>query len=31
VLDTNGVLERKEKIHGEERERDILSEKRVCQ
>jgi transposase len=31
VQDTNGMLERKEKIHGEELEREILSEKRVCQ
>jgi hypothetical protein len=30
VRDTNGLLKRKEKKHGEEGEREILSEKRVC-
>jgi hypothetical protein len=31
VQDTNGMLERKEKEHGEEGEREILPEKQVCQ
>jgi hypothetical protein len=31
MQDTNGILERKEKKHGEEGEREILPEKRVCQ
>jgi hypothetical protein len=31
MQDSDGMLERKEKEHGEEAEREILSEKRVCQ
>jgi hypothetical protein len=31
VQDTDGMLERKEKEHGEEREIELPPEKRVCQ
>jgi hypothetical protein len=31
VPDTNGMLERKEKEHGEEVAREVLPEERVCQ
>jgi hypothetical protein len=31
VQDTNGMLKGKEKEHGEEDEREILPDKRVCQ
>jgi hypothetical protein len=31
VQDTDGMLERKEKEHGEEREIELSPEKRVCQ
>jgi hypothetical protein len=31
VQDTDGMLERKEKEYGEEEEKEILPEERICQ
>jgi hypothetical protein len=31
VQDTDGMLERKEKEHGEEREKEVIPEERICQ
>jgi hypothetical protein len=31
VQDTDGMLERKVKEHGEEREKEVIAEERICQ